>query len=490
MTARTPLDSATTTTAPARVDSRRWVALAVIATAQLMVALDATVVNIALPSAQHALGGSDAERQWVITAYTLVFGSLLLLGGRIADVAGRKRTFLVGLGGFAVASALGGAAPSFGFLLGARALQGAFAALLTPTALSLLAVTFTEARERARAFALYGAIAGTGGALGLILGGTLTQYLSWRWCLYVNVVIAVPAALGAWWVLSDGRGQRGARFDVAGVVLAVAGLAAVTYACTRAVADGWDAPPVVALLAAAVVLLALFLLRQATAAAPLLPLRILRDRNRAGAYIAVAAAVAAMYGAFLLLTYEFQVVLGYSPVRAGLAFLPLSAVVLASSGGIASRLVPRVAPRLLIVPGLLVAAAGMMVLSRLHVGATYAADILPAEVLLGLGMGCIFVPAFNLATLGVAPREAGVASATVTTAQQVGGSVGTAFLNTVAAGATASALVAHGASHLTRTAALVHGYSVATTWAAGILAAAALLAAALITAHSVRRNGG
>jgi EmrB/QacA subfamily drug resistance transporter len=462
----------TTSTAPS---PRRWLALVVAATAQLMVALDATIVNIALPSAQTALGGSDAQRQWVITAYTLAFGGLLLLGGRVADRLGRKRTFLVGLAGFAAASALGGAAPNLTVLIGARALQGCFAALLTPTALSLVAVTFTDPRERAKAFAVYGGIAGSGGALGLILGGALTQLVSWRWCLYVNVPIAIAAAVGAWTVVPDVRGARVGRFDLAGAVLATGGLVALVEACTRAVSDGWTAVAVVALLGASVVLFVLFVVRESTAAHPLLPLRIVRDRNRGGAYIAVACAVAAMYGVFLLLTYDFQVVLHYSPIRAGLAFLPMSIVVLFSSGAIASRLLPRVPPRLLIAPGLLVAAGGMLLLTGLRVDSTYAAGILPAEVLLGLGMGCVFVPAFNLATQGVNPREAGIASATANTAQQVGGSVGTALLNTVAASAATGVAATHAA-------ALVHGYAVATGWGAAILAVGALLAAALVNA--------
>jgi EmrB/QacA subfamily drug resistance transporter len=468
-------------TTPPTPHARRWPALIVAATAQLMVALDATIVNIALPSAQAALNGSDGQRQWVITAYTLAFGGLLLLGGRVADRLGRKRTFLIGLAGFAAASALGGAAPNLGVLLGARALQGCFAALLTPTALSLVAVTFTDPRERAKAFAVYGGIAGSGGALGLILGGALTQWLSWRWCLYVNVPIAVAAAVGAWTVVPDLRGARVGRFDLAGALLATAGLVALVEACTRAVSDGWGAPAVVALLGAAAVLFVLFILRESTAAQPLLPLRIVRDRNRGGVYIAVGCAVAAMYGVFLLLTYDFQVVLHYSPIRAGLAFLPMSIVVLFSSGAIASRLLPRVSPRLLIVPGLLVAAGGMLLLTGLRVDSSYVAGILPAEILLGLGMGCVFVPAFNVATQGVDPREAGIASATANTAQQVGGSIGTALLNSVAASAATGAAATHAA-------ALVHGYSVATGWGAAILVAGALLTAVLVNSGKPRAH--
>jgi EmrB/QacA subfamily drug resistance transporter len=456
-------------------DPRRWFALVIAAVAQLMVALDATIVNIALPTAQASLHGSDAQRQWVITAYTLSFGGLLLLGGRVADMLGRRRTFLVGLLGFAGASALGGAAPTLGVLLGARALQGGFAALLTPTALSLVAVTFTDAKERAKAFAVYGGIAGSGGALGLLLGGALTEYLSWRWCLYVNVPIAIAAVVAGLRVVPAIGAARGAmRLDVAGVALAGGGVLSLVYACTLVLTDGWRSAGVITLLCAAVVLFAGFVLRESRAGDPLLPLHIVRDRNRGGAYLAVGAAVAAMFGVFLLLTYDFQVVLHWSPLRAGLAFLPLSASVLASSGGIGSRLLPRVPPRMLIVPGLLVATAGMLVLSGLDVHSSYALRLLPAEVLLGAGMGCIFVPAFNLATYGVDPRQAGVASATANTAQQLGASIGTALLNTVAASAAGEMLP--------RAAALVHGYAAATQWGAGILAGAALIVALMVTA--------
>src|SRR6266536_1241233 len=325
--------------------ARRLAPLVVVSLAQLMIALDATIVSIALPSAQRALHVSDANRQLVITAYTLAFGGLLLLGGRIADYLGRKRAFLIGLAGFAAASALGGAATNLGMLLAGRALQGAFAAILAPTALSLLAVTFTEPAERARAFAVYGGIAGSGGAAGLLLGGVLTQYLVWRWCLYVNVPIAVIAAAGGWAALPDLRPSGRPRLDIPGALLATGSLAAVVYACTQAVSRGWGAHTVVGLLVAGAVGLALFVAQESRSASPLLPLRIVADRNRGGAFLATALAVVGMFGMFLLLTYYFQVVLRFSPVRAGLAFLPMTAAVVASSAAIASPLLPRVPPR-------------------------------------------------------------------------------------------------------------------------------------------------
>ncbi|TMG68101.1 MAG: MFS transporter [Chloroflexi bacterium] len=444
-------------------DSRRWTALAFIAIAQLMIALDATIVSIALPSAQSALGASDADRQWVVTAYALAFGGLLLLGGKVADYAGRKRAFLIGLAGFAVASAIGGAAPNFATLVAARALQGAFAALLAPTALSLLAVSFTQPRERATAFAVYGSIAGSGAAIGLLLGGALTQYLAWRWCLYVNIPIAVMAGIGGWLVLPAGSGRAKAALDLPGVVLAAGGMVALVYSSTAGIG----------LLAVGGLLLALFVFREARTANPLLPLRILTDRNRGGSYITVAMAIAGMFGAFLFLTYYLQVVLQFTPLQAGLAFLPMTIASQAGSWLIASRLMPYVAPRALMAPGAAVAAAGMALLTQLHADSAYLTLVLPAEVLLGLGISCVMVPAFSTATHGIDPREAGVASATVNTAQQIGGSLGTALLNSIAISATA-------AYAGPRAAALVHGFSVATGWGVVILLVGAIAAAVLI----------
>jgi EmrB/QacA subfamily drug resistance transporter len=464
----------------------RWLGLATISIAQLMVALDATVINIALPSAQRALAISDPQRQWVITAYTLAFGGLVILGGRVADTIGRKRAFLVGLAGFAAASAAGGAAPTFAALVAARAVQGACAALLAPTALSLLAVTFTQARERAKAFAVFGAIAGMGGALGLLLGGVLTEYLQWRWCLFVNVPVAIGALIAGRRVLPALPAQR-TRLDLPGAALVTSGLVAVVYGLSSAASRGWSAAVTLGALAAGIALLGTFVLTQARVTTPLLPLRILADRNRAGSYLGIGLSVVAMYGLFLLLTYDFQVALGYSPVRAGLAFLPLSAAVLISSTLISRILLPRVQPRLLMAPGLLIGAIGMATLTLLHVGDTYAAHVLPAEILLGLGMGAVFVPAFSTATAGVGPRDVGVASAVAGTAQQIGASVGTALLNTVAAAATTAYLVARPASDLA--AALVHGYGVAAGWAAAILVVAALLTGLLVRAGPPEQHG-
>ncbi|MFK3979246.1 MFS transporter [Micromonospora sp. NPDC050397] len=468
---------------------RRWTALIFISLAQLMVVLDATVVNIALPAAQHDLGISDGNRQWVITAYTLAFGGLLLFGGRIADIAGRKRIFTIGLLGFAAASAIGGLAANTSMLLGARALQGVFGALLAPAALSLLAVTFTEAKERAKAFGVFGAIAGGGGAIGLILGGVLTEYLNWRWALYVNIPFALIAAVGAYLVVRDVPGARNRnKLDIPGVVLATTGLVSLVYGFTRAESDGWTAAWTLGSFVAAVVLLAAFVLVESRVAHPLLPLRVLTERNRAGVYSALGIAIIGMFGLFLFLTYYLQVVKGWSPVVTGLAFLPMIAGMITGSTQIGARLMNRVAPRLLMGPGFLVAALGMLILTQLKVDSSYAGLILPGMILLGLGMGTAFMPAMALGTYGVEARDSGVASAMINTSQQVGGSIGTALLNTVAASATTAYLLDHGGSPSLVNEAAVHGYAVAIWWAVGVLVLAAVITFVMVNAG--RQDGG
>ncbi|MFF3454675.1 MFS transporter [Streptomyces sp. NPDC002730] len=466
-------------------DPSRWKALVFIALAQLMVVLDATIVNIALPHAQHDLGISEANKQWVITAYALAFGGLLLFGGRIADLWGRKRAFVVGLLGFAGASALGGAATGEAMLLGSRALQGAFGALLAPAALSLLAVMFTDAKERAKAFGIYGAIAGGGGAVGLILGGVLTEYLNWRWTFFVNIPFAIVAAAGAYFVIREPAGGRNrSTLDIPGVVLSTLGLVSLVYGFTRAESDGWSDTTTVGLFVASALLLAAFVLTEAKVKSPLLPLRVLTERNRGGVYLSLGLAIIAMFGLFLFLTYYLQIVRGYSPVKTGFAFLPMIAGMITGSTQIGARLMTRVAPRLLMGPGFLVAGVGMLMLTQLDVGSSYAGLILPAQLLLGLGMGTAFMPAMSLATHGVRPEDAGVASAMVNTSQQVGGAIGTALLNTIAASATTAYITSHAAGatnqKLLQAQAMVHGYSNAIWWAVGILATAAAIAFTLI----------
>ncbi|MFE7889526.1 MFS transporter [Streptomyces sp. NPDC057412] len=473
-------------------DPNRWKALAFIAIAQLMVVLDATIVNIALPSAQQDLGISDGNRQWVVTAYALAFGGLLLFGGRIADLWGRKRAFVVGLGGFAAASALGGAATNEAMMFGARALQGAFGALLAPAALSLLAVMFTDAKERAKAFGIYGAIAGGGGAVGLILGGFLTEYLDWRWTFFVNIPFAVVAALGAWYVIREPQGGRNrSTLDIPGVILSTLGLVSLVYGFTRAESEGWSDPTTIGMFVASGVLLLAFVTVESRVKAPLLPLRVVTERNRGGVYLSLGLAIIAMFGLFLFLTYYLQIVKGYSPVKTGFAFLPMIAGMITGSTQIGARLMTRVAPRLLMGPGFLVAAVGMLLLTQLEIGSSYAALLLPAMLLLGLGMGTAFMPAMSLATLGVKPQDAGVASAMVNTSQQVGGAIGTALLNTIAASATTSYIADHiaGASsrsqqQLVQAQGLVQGYTSAIWFAVGILVAASVIALTLVNAGS------
>lgn len=476
----------------------RWWALVIIAMAQLMVVLDATIVNIALPSAQRALGMSDTSRQWVITAYTLAFGGLLLLGGRVADLVGRKRTFMTGLIGFAAASALGGAAHTPGMLFTARALQGSFAAVLAPSALSLLTTTFTDLRERSKAFGIYGAIAAGGGAIGLITGGLLTEYLDWRWCLYVNVPIALVAFTGAGWLLHDHRPSRADRpsLDIPGALLGCGGLVALVYACSEAEPRGWTSPLVLGLLGGGALLLATFAWWQTRAPSPLLPLHVIRNRNRAGSFVTMALTVVGMFGMFLFMTYYLQVVLGYSPVRTGLGFLPLTGALVVSSTQISARLLHHLPPRGLMVPGTLLVAAGLFLLTFLPVEPAYVSHVLPAEILVGFGMGLVFMPVIATATAGVPPRDAGVTSATVNTSQQVGGSIGTALLNTIATSAGTAYVARAGgtlpASPEARAALLkqgiVHGFDVAIGWGAGIMLLAALVAGLMVTVRAPKHQ--
>jgi EmrB/QacA subfamily drug resistance transporter len=459
---------------------RRWLALGVIATAQLMTALDATIVNIALPSAQRSLGFGDAQRQWVVTAYTVCFAGLLLFGGRVADAIGRRRSFQIGLAGFGLASLLAGLAPTLPLLAAGRAVQGAFAALIAPTALSLLAVTFTQQRERTRAFAIYGVVASSGAATGLLLGGVLTDYLDWRWCLFVNVAIAGVVLTVGRFVLPDPPRFGSAGLDATSAVLATGGLAALVFGCSQAAAGGWAQPTVPSALIGGAAVVAAFALRQARIPNPLLPLRILADRRRAGAYLAAATAVVGAFGMFLMLTYHLQVVLHYSPVRAGLAVLPMTLANALSGYQLGNRLLPRLPARILLSGGLLVAAGGLALITQLTPNSGYLATILPAQILIGTGMGALFPPAFQLAINGVTQQDAGIASAVINAATQVGSSIGTAILNTLAVTATATYLATHPTAPTLQRAALIHGYATATAWATGLLAAMAVLVYLLI----------
>jgi EmrB/QacA subfamily drug resistance transporter len=465
--------------------ARRWLILAVIAIAQLMVVLDVTIVNIALPSAQKSLHFSAVDRQWVVTAYALAFGSLLLLGGRLADLLGRKVTFLAGLGGFAAASALGGASVSFSMLVAARALQGAFGALLAPAALSLLTTTFTGDKERGKAFGVFGAIAGAGGAIGLLLGGILTEYLSWRWCLFVNLFFAAVAIPAAAVLLRRQPSPGRPHLDFPGLLLVSGGMFCVVYGFSNAADHPWGALSTWGFLTAGGILLAAFGWWQTRASGPLLPPHVVLNRNRGGAYISVLIASGGMFGIFLILSYYVQETLGYSPLRTGLAFLPITVMLIISANVATIILMPRFGLRPLVVPGMLLAAGGMVWLAGIGVHSAYVSAILPPLLILGTGLGLVFAPAINASTSGVAPGEAGVASATVNTCQQLGGSVGAAVLNSIAASAAASYLVTAPRVRSTSsrgliTIALVHGYSTAFWWTAAIFAVGAVVAGALL----------
>jgi EmrB/QacA subfamily drug resistance transporter len=415
--------------------------LAVLGLGQLMVVLDVTIVNIALPSAQKALGFSNANRTFVVTAYTLAFGGLLLLGGRLSDHFGRKRTFLVGMIGFALGSAIAGASIDFIMLVIARAVQGAFAALLAPSALSLLTTTFRDSKDRGKAFGIFGGIASGGAAIGLLLGGALTQSLGWRYTLYVNVLFAVVGAIGAVVLLTNDAPAREARVDYRGAVIVVAGLISLVYGFTEAESRGWSDALTLGLLIGGGVMLAIFVWIETRVDEPLLPMSLVTHRNRLGPYVAVFTVSIATFGTFLFLTYYLQQIMGYSPLKTGVLFLPMVAAIMTTSILSNAVLLRRIGPRVLLTGGLLIAAVGMAVLSRLGVHTSYTSGILPALIIFGAGLGFTFPPALNTATAGLADADAGVGSAMVTTSQQIGASVGTALLNTIAASATASYLV-------------------------------------------------
>jgi EmrB/QacA subfamily drug resistance transporter len=453
----------------------RWRILAILGTAQLMVVLDATIVNIALPSAQADLGFSDDDRQWIVTAYALAFGSLLLLGGRLGDLFGRKWTFVGGLLGFAIASAIGGAAQSFGVLVAARASQGAFGALLAPSALSLLTTTFTDPSERGKAFGIYGAIAGGGAAIGLLLGGILTEVLSWRWCLYVNLLFAIPAAAGAIALLHNQAQPARPRIDIPGVVTVTAGLFCLVYGFANSETHGWSDSLTIASLGIGVALIVLFVWLEFHVAHPLLPMRVVLDRDRGGSYLAIGISGAGMFGVFLFLTYYLQQTLGFSPIQTGLAFLPMSAAIMATATTATTKLVPRVGPKPLVAVGMTLATIAMVLFAQLEIDSTYARHVLPALLVMGVGLGLIFAPAMSTATLGVEASDAGVASAMVNTCQQIGGSIGTAVLSSVFSHAVTSYATSNTPGPLLEAQAAMHGYTTAFWCSAAVFAVGAVV---------------
>lgn len=466
--------------------TRRWWLLCVLGIAQLMVVLDNTIVNVALPSAQAGLGFSQANRPWVVTAYALAFGSLLLLGGRLSDLFGRKRAFMIGLIGFAGASAVGGAATGFTMLVIARSVQGAFGALLAPSVLALISQAFPGGRSRARAFGILSTIIGAGAAIGLVLGGFLTEYLNWRWTMYVNVLFAAVAAIGAAFLLhSERRDGPRPRIDLPGSVLAGIGLLCIVYGLARAQADSWTSPSVLGTLLAGVAILVGFAVHQRTARWPLLPLSILRERNRAAAYINRFTAATGNFTVVFFLTFILQENLHLSPVWSGLGVVPMMIGIIVGSNTTASVLLPRLGPRGVSVAGLLASAAALWGLSRLSPSTTYWGGIPAPLLVFGLGQGMTTSVAVSTATRGLPADHIGAASALVSVMQQLGGSIGTALLSSIAASTTAAYITTH---HTHGTAADTHGYDIAFLTAAGIFTAAALTCWILIRSRDSREH--
>ncbi|WP_107658793.1 MFS transporter [Nocardia suismassiliense] len=458
----------------------RWWVLAVLGVAQLMVVLDATVVNIALPAAQRDLGFNDGDRQWVVTGYALAFGSLLLLGGRLSDLFGRRNTFIIGLIGFAGASAVGGAATSFEMLVAARVGQGVFGALLAPAALSLLTVTFTEPGERAKAFGIFGAVAGAGGAIGLLLGGMLTEWANWRWVMFVNLAFAAVALIGAVLLLAKHVTTDRPKLDIPGTVVVTAALFGIVYGFSHAESTSWTNPVTLSFLIGGAVLLAVFAWLETRVAHPLLPLRIVLDRTRGGSFLTVFIMGIGMFAIFLFLTYYMQLSMGYSPIKTGLAFLPMVAAMIVSSTTVPSLVLPKVGPKVVMAGGFLIAAGGMAWLTQIGLDTGYTSHILPALILLGLGLGGAMSTAFQGATSGVHHEDAGVASAMINTSQQVGGSIGTALLSTIAASAATDYLSTRTPDPLTVAQSAVESYTTSFWWATAIFVVGAVIMAALM----------
>lgn len=470
--------------APATSPTTRWWALGALSITQLMVALNATVINIALPHAQRDLNFSLGNRQWLITAYALSFGSLLLLGGRLSDLWGRRTSLYVGLSGFALASALGGTAHSFSTLVSARAVQGGFGALLAPAALAALSTTFADPKERAKAFSIYGALGGSGAAIGLLLGGALTQWASWRWCLFINLFFAGFAIIGVALFVGGGRREHETHLDVLGTLLGSAGLFFVVYGFAHAVNTSWGNYVTWGSLFLGAVFLAAFVAWQRRSKFPLLPLRLLLNRWRGGSLIALFLTSIGIFGISLFLAYYLQGTLGYSPLQTGVAFLPLVGAIALSAFVASARLLAVSGPRSLVPTGMLLSMMGMILFTRLSPGNDYFSNVLPGLVVTGLGLGLIFAPAVATATSGVRAGDVGAASALVNTTQQIGGSMGVALLNTIAVSVTARvtnhSYPSGGMTKLVLVNATLHGYAVAFWWAAGFFGVGALLTLGLL----------
>jgi EmrB/QacA subfamily drug resistance transporter len=422
-----------------RAATNPWVVLVLICLAQFMVVLDATIVNVALPSIQKDLQLSEGSLQWIVNAYTLVFGGFLLLGGRAGDLLGRKRLFLIGLVIFTGASLLDGLASSEGMLVGARALQGLGAALISPAALSIIATTFKEGAERAKALVVWAAIAIGGSAVGLILGGVLTQYFSWPWIFFVNVPVGIVGFVLSLRLIPESREALAHRsYDLAGAVTVTGGLMALVYAIVDAQQAGWGSTKTLGFFGLAVALLVAFVLVELRAKAPLVRLSIFRIRSLLTANIAMFLAMSGMFAMFFFNTLYIQRILGYGPLEAGIAFLPFTAGIMISAG-LASQFAPRVGVRPVAALGMVLSAAGLLLLTQLPVHGSYAADVLPSIALSSLGMGAVFMPLTLIATTGLENDDQGLASGLFNTSQQVGGALGLAVLSTLATSKTSSA---------------------------------------------------
>ncbi len=454
----------------------RWATLTTVSVTQLMVSLDATIMAIAVPQAQRDLGFSSANRQWLITAYVLAFGGLLFVGGRVGDRWGHRRTLMTGLVGFALASAVGGGAHSLGVLLSARALQGAFGALCAPAALALVTLHFRSPQGRSRAFALVGGVGASGAAIGLLLGAVLTQWGSWRWCLFVNVVLALVALLGAFIVPNDDEHRERRGLDPAGAVLSTAGWFGVVYGLAHGVRSTWTDRGTWVPLVLGLGCEVLFVTLERGRRGALVPLHLVTARTRLGSLGALFLASAAFFGVSLFLAVYLQSTLGYTPIRTGVMFLPLIVAIAVSASGASARLWSVVGPRPLIPVGMILAVMASVLFTRLPATPNYWGSVFPGLVLMGLGLGLIVAPASASATALLGGGEVGAASALVNSAQQIGASIGLALLNTIAVESTSRAT---GAGVGTGVATL-HGYSVAFWWAAGLFALGALVSLALL----------
>jgi EmrB/QacA subfamily drug resistance transporter len=461
-------------------DRRRWIGLAVIVTAQFMVILDVAIVNVALPTIKTDLGFSQDTLQWVVTAYAIMFGGVLLLGGRMADLIGRRRLFMAGLALFTASSLLDGLAWSEGSLIAFRAAQGLGAAMLSPAALSILTTTFAEGRDRNLALGIWGAVSGSGGAAGVLLGGALTSALSWSWIFFINVPVGVTVLALAPRLLDESRAQLEHRhFDVPGAASITGGLMLLVYAMTHAVQHGWGATETIVLLATSAALVAAFVVIELRSQAPLLPMRMFRLRTLTGSNVAGLMMGAAVFSQFFLLTLYMQEVLHYSALQTGVAYIALTLSIIVFAN-VAQALALRVGIRPLLAGGLLMAAGGLVLYARLPVDGHYFWDLFPAFLLSGIGMAFAFVPMTIGALAGVRPADAGIASGLINTSQQIGGAVGVAAATTIAASATTSFLHVHPGLSPASGAALTHGFQTAFYVLAAIAAAAAVISALLI----------